>query len=171
MSGDNKEIYGLLLRDEFHARSFTSAAQQVYGETGAILFAAQDAQDGQVHMNPGSSCIIGEHTVVFCIAPSAQATQSIRRENHGEWLRTYESNRSDRQHRCDQAPKKTILKSSLYIVCYNSSYTGALTLENFCPGPPLRRRCALAPRPPSPGYTRQRSSFGFLFKGEAGLWS
>jgi hypothetical protein len=103
VSGENKEIYGLLLRDEFHARSFTSAAQQAYRETGAILFAAQDPLDGQVHMNPGGSCIITERTVVFCIAPSAQATQSIRRENHGEWQRTYESNRSDSQRRCGQA--------------------------------------------------------------------
>ena len=119
MSGENKEIYGLLLRDEFHARSFTSAAQQAYRETGAILFAAQDPLDGQVHMNPGSSCIIGEHTVVFCIAPSAQATQSIRRENHGEWLRTYESNRSDSQRRCDQATKNKNKLSilSVVIVC------------------------------------------------------
>ena len=119
MSGENKEIYGLLLRDEFHARSFTSAAQQAYRETGAILFAAQDPLDGQVHMNPGGSCIITERTVVFCIAPSAQATQSIRRENDGEWQRTYESNRSDSQRRCDQATKNKNKLSilSVVIVC------------------------------------------------------
>jgi len=119
VSGENKEIYGLLLRDEFHARSFTSAAQQAYRETGAILFAAQDPLDGQVHMNPGSSCIISERTVVFCIAPSAQATQSIRRENDGEWQRTYESNRSDSQRRCDQATKNKNKLSilSVVIVC------------------------------------------------------
>ena len=51
------------------------------------LMPVQDAEDGQVRMNPGSSCIINESSVVFAIAPSPEATQTIRRSSDGEWLR------------------------------------------------------------------------------------
>ena len=47
----------------------------------------QDGEDGLVRMNPGSGCIINESSVVFCIAPSPEATQSIRRESDSQWLR------------------------------------------------------------------------------------
>ena len=63
---------------DYSGLAFTAAARKVYADFGVIMIACQDDTNGQVLMNPGGACILGEATVVFVIASSEKATDPVR---------------------------------------------------------------------------------------------
>lgn len=65
------------LSSDYSGLAFTEAARQVYAEFGVIMIAYQDDTNGQVLMNPGGACTLGEATVVFVIASSEKATDPV----------------------------------------------------------------------------------------------